>query len=155
MQGRRMLAALLMLMAVASPSPSAAADEKAGKSEVYNHVTGSAPGLDRLVHQVYDATRRVIDVSDREGAYVAPQIQIGPAPRPVVDAHGTPIQGKVTVFFIVKADGHVEDPMIVQASDRRLGPSVLEALAGWVFDPARWKGQAVAVTAGEEFTFVP
>ncbi|HTU00497.1 MAG TPA: energy transducer TonB [Candidatus Sulfotelmatobacter sp.] len=154
---RKRLAVLLMLLLIGAglaPSPIADAGP-GGKPEVYNHVTAAGAALDRLVHQTYDSKWQVIDISDRDGTYTPPRLQVGPPPRPVLDAKGAAIQGKVMAFFIIAQDGHVQDPVIVQASDPRLGPAVFTTVVGWVFEPARFNGRIVAVTGGEEFDFAP
>jgi hypothetical protein len=151
---RALLMMLLLMGAGLVPSPGAGA-RASGKPEVYNHVTAAGAALDRLVHQTYDSKWQVIDISDRDGTYTPPRLKVGPPPRPVLDVKGVAIQGKVMAFFIIGQDGHVQDPVIVQASDPRLGPAVFTAVVGWVFEPARFNERIIAVTGGEEFDFAP
>jgi len=155
MQKRPALLVMLLILAgvVGAAAHGAAAAE--GAPEVYNHITESGAALDRLVHQTYDGARRVIDIPARDGAYTPPRLKSGAPPGPVLDAKGAAIQGKVILLFIVEKDGHVQDPVIVQASDPRLGSAAIAAVGGWLFEPARFNGRVAAVTGGEEFNFAP
>jgi outer membrane biosynthesis protein TonB len=58
----------------------------------------------------------------------------------------------VVVFFIIKPDGLVTQPVVVSSSEPQLNPGILATLSHWIFTPARVNGRPVAVTAGQEFT---
>jgi TonB family protein len=123
------------------------------KPVVYNHITQAGAALDRLVHQAYDAEFKVVDFTDRDGVYIPPQLAVGLRPAAPLDGNGAPIGGRVVVFFIVTTEGRVAKPVIIDSSDPRLNPGVLDALAGWAFEPARVNGRQTSTTAGEEFDF--
>ena len=147
------LSVMCLLLGVSLAGVGAAGEGSGGKPEVYNHVTGASSEMDRVVHATYESRWRVIDISERDGTYTPPRVKDARAPLPVFDVKGDAVRGKVLAFFIIGPDGRVQDPVIIQASDPRLGPPVLATLANWTFVPARFKGEAVAATGGEEFNF--
>jgi TonB family protein len=131
--------------------PQASAQMTPEKPVVYNHITAADSPLDRLAHRQYDVDFKVVDFRDQDGAYSPPEVKYDPRPKTPPDNYGTPITGKVVVFFIITAEGQVVKPVIVSSTDRRLNQEVLGALAQWTFEPARVNGQAVAVVGGHEF----
>jgi TonB family protein len=131
--------------------PQAAAQAPPDKLVVYNHITAADSVLDRLAHQQYDPEFKVVDFRDADGAYSPPELKYDPRPKTPADNYGTPITGKVVVFFIITAEGRVVKPVIISSTDRRLNQEVLDVLARWTFEPARVNGQAVAVIGGHEF----
>jgi TonB family protein len=160
MHGRRLLAPFAISAFIAAgalvvlTTPRAvSAQTPPEKPVVFNHITQAGAAFDRLVHQTYDAEFKVVDFTDLDGVYIPPQPVVGPKPAPPVDEKGAPIEGKVVVFFIVTTEGRVAQPVIINSSDPRLNPGVLEAVAGWTFEPARVNGRQASTTAGEEFDF--
>ena len=131
--------------------PQASAQMTPEKPVVYNHVTAADSDMDRLAHQQYDLEFKVVDFRDQDGAYSPPELKYNPRPKAPADKYGTPITGKVVVFFIITAEGQVVKPVIITSTDRRLNQEVLDALAQWTFEPARVNGQAVAAIGGQEF----
>ena len=123
------------------------------KPVVFNHVTQAGAAFDSLVHQTYDAEFKVVDFSDLDGVYISPRLVFGPKLEAPVDEKGAPIEGKVVVFFIITTEGRVTKPVIINSSDPRLNPGVLQGLAGWGFEPARVNGRQAITTAGQEFDF--
>jgi len=144
-----MVMAACVLMSCRLPQASAQAPPE--KPVVYNHITGTGTDMDRLAHQAYDAEFKVVDFSGQDGAYSPPELKYNFRPKSPADKYGTPITGKVVVFFIVTAEGRVVKPVIITSTDRRLNPEVLDALAQWAFEPARVNGRAVAAIGGQEF----
>ena len=131
--------------------PQASAQTPPEKPVVYNHITVADSAMDRLAHQHYDAEFKVVDFRDHDGVYDPPNVKYDPRPKTPADKYGTPITGKVVVFFIITPEGQVTKPTIIASTDPRLNPEVLEALAQWTFEPARVNGRAVAVIGGHEF----
>lgn len=136
---------------ISCPLPHASAQTLPEKPVVYNHVTAADSDMDRLAHQQYDLEFKVVDFRDQDGAYSPPELKYNPRPKAPADKYGTPITGKVVVFFIITAEGQVVKPVIITSTDRRLNQEVLDALAQWTFEPARVNGQAVAAIGGQEF----
>lgn len=160
MHGRRVLASFTVSVFIAAGTLAVVTTPRVvfgqtslEKPVVFNHITQAGARFDRLVHQTYDTEFKVVDFSDLDGVYVPPQLVFGPRPAAPVDEKGAPIEGTVVVFFIVTTEGGVAKPVIINSSDPRLNPGVLETLAGWEFEPARVNGRQASTTAGEEFDF--
>jgi outer membrane biosynthesis protein TonB len=51
--------------------------------------------------------------------------------------------GKVTVGFVTRPNGLVQDPVVLQSTNRRLDLLMREAVARWVCEPARLNGTPV------------
>ncbi len=130
------------------------AQEPLEKLVVYNHITGSAAALDKLVHETFGPEFKVIDFSNRDGTYIPPTLKIGSPPAAPLDANGAPIEGTVVVLYIISADGWVLRPVVIQSTDPRLDYGVLDTLASWRFEPARLEGRVVSTTAGQEFDLI-
>jgi hypothetical protein len=131
---------------------SAAHAQDSHKPIVYNHLTEAGAGMDHLVHATYDDAFTIVDFSDRDSTYVPPHVLYGPQPTVPPAEAGAQLAGTVVVFFIIKPDGLVTQPVVVSSSDPRLNPGILATLNGWIFTSARVNGRPVAVTAGQEFT---
>jgi len=160
MHARRVLASFAVsaviaggALAVLTTPPAVSAQTPPEKPVVFNHITEAGAAFDRLVHQTYDAEFKVVDFRDLDGVYIPPKLVVGPKPAAPLDEKGAPIEGKVVVFFIVTTEGRVAQPVIINSSDQRLNPGVLEVVAGWAFEPARVNGRQASTTAGEEFDF--
>ncbi len=138
-------------LTIHEPARAAASQTPAEKPVVYNHITESGAALDRVVHRTYEAEFKVVDFRDQDGVYFPPQLKYGFPPKAPADSRGVPITGKVVVIFIITKEGRVVKPVIIQSTDRRLNPRVLEALDQWAFEPARVNGRDVSTTGGEEF----
>ena len=122
------------------------------KPVVYNHLTEAGASMDHLVHETYDDAFTIVDLSDGDSTYAPPHALYGPQPTAPPAEAGAQLAGTVVVFFIIKPDGLVTQPVVVSSSEPRLNPGVLATLSRWIFTPARMNGRPVAVTAGQEFT---
>ncbi len=64
------------------------------------------------------------------------------------------LSGKAVVVFTVRADGKVEDPVVVQADDILFGEEAMAAIRKWRFAPALVKGAPVACRMSMPFVFI-
>jgi len=74
-------------------------------------------------------------------------------PKYVADAERERIEGAIRLFAIIRKDGHVDSVSLLRHLDDRLDMTAQEALAKWVFDPARRNGVAIDVEAVFEIPF--
>jgi TonB family protein len=67
------------------------------------------------------------------------------------------VEGVVVVYGLVRADGRVEDPVVMRGINPRIDQAALDAFARSLFEPARKRGKPVAIDALVEipFRFVP
>ncbi|MCI0402477.1 MAG: energy transducer TonB, partial [Acidobacteria bacterium] len=67
------------------------------------------------------------------------------------------IEGVVVVYGLVRADGRVEDPVVMRGINPRIDQAALDAFSRSLFEPARKRGKPVAIDALVEipFRFVP
>lgn len=120
---------------------------------VYNNAQGDGDaGLDRAIKEAYSARFTIVDVRPSEGFAEAKATE-GSLPTAATAEGGEPLAGYVLAAYIVGADGRVADPVILKATDARLGAIAIEAMNHWRFSPGRLNGEAVATTAAQEFTF--
>jgi TonB family protein len=122
---------------------------------VYNDIGGDASvTLDRAIKGAYGARYTIVDM-DRAKGYAGPRATAGELPSTAAGPAGEPLSGYVLAAYIVTAEGAVSDPVVLKATDKRLGAVALEAMRRWRFSPATLNGSAVASTAAQEFTFGP
>jgi len=122
---------------------------------VYNDIGGDASvTLDRAIKGAYGAHYTIVDM-DRAKGYSGPRPTAGELPSTAAGPSGEPLAGYVLAAYIVTVEGVVADPVILKATDKRLGDVALEAMRRWRFSPATLNGSAVASTAAQEFTFGP
>ena len=147
-----MKAALTTLSAAVFSAALALAGTEA-RPVVYNNAQGDGDaGLDRAIKEAYSARFTIVDIRSSDGFAEASATE-GSLPTAAAAETGEPLAGYVLAAYIVGADGLVADPVILKATDARLGPVAIEAMSHWRFSPGRLNGQAVATTAAQEFTF--
>lgn len=66
-------------------------------------------------------------------------------PRYVADAVREQLEGEVILYGVIRETGEITDLTLVRGVDKLLDDSAKNALAQWVFEPARKDGRAVAV----------
>jgi len=144
--------AFLSISAHALVSPLPAASPPPGKPIVYNHTEKAGSPYDKAVREAYTAKFTITDLPDSP-EFTPPKTLAGHIPTRALDEIGRPLQGKVLLAYIVTADGHVVNPIVLKSSDERLNATALKALEEWRFEPARLGGTAIAITAAQEFSF--
>jgi TonB family protein len=91
--------------------------------------------------------------SDDKTPLVAPVAlsKVDPAyPPDVLRDH---VEGKVTLYAVIRADGTVDDIRVLDSLDSRLDANAVRALSAWHFRPGTKNGEAVAVEAVVEIPF--
>jgi len=94
-----------------------------------------------------------LDAGQKKGYLVAPLAteQSDPGyPLELIRAH---VQGMVTLYAIIHADGRVSDIRVLDSPDERLDPYAASALARWKFLPAERAGKPVALEAVVKIPF--
>jgi len=94
-----------------------------------------------------------LEVGQKKGYLVAPLAteQSDPAyPLELIRAH---VQGMVTLYAIIHADGRVSDIRVLDSPDERLDSYAAKALARWKFLPAERAGKPVALEAVVKIPF--
>jgi TonB family protein len=74
-------------------------------------------------------------------------------PKYIASAAADRVEGAVRLFGVIRKDGHVDSIVLLKGLDTRLDQSSAEALAKWLFEPARRGGAAVDVDAVFEIPF--
>jgi protein TonB len=96
----------------------------------------------------------------RVGVYAAKAVDSPPAPTSrsrlifPAELRATGIDGKAVVTFIVRADGSVADPVVLNANDVRFGEAAKAAILKWRFRPAILAGAAVDCRMTLPFSFL-
>jgi TonB family protein len=91
--------------------------------------------------------------SDDKSALTAPiaMTKVDPAyPPDVLRDH---VEGTVTLYAIIRADGTVDDIRVLDSLDSRLDANAMRALSGWHFRPGIKNGEPVALEAVVEIPF--
>src|SRR5208337_5620582 len=94
-----------------------------------------------------------LDAGQKKGYLVAPLAteQSDPGyPLELIRAH---VQGMVTLYAIIHADGRVSDIRVLNSPDERLDSYAAKALARWKFLPAERAGKPVALEAVVKIPF--
>jgi TonB family protein len=87
-------------------------------------------------------------------ADVAPPVPLRKVdPKYVATAVDERIEGKVRLSAIIRKDGHVDSVVLLRHLDVRLDDTAEEALAKWIFEPARRGGVPIDVDAVFEIPF--
>jgi TonB family protein len=91
--------------------------------------------------------------SDDKSALSAPvaTMKVDPAYPP--DVLRDKVEGKVTLYAVIRADGTVDDIKVLDSLDSRLDANAVHALARWHFRPGTKNGEPVAVEAVVEVPF--
>ena len=63
------------------------------------------------------------------------------------------VEGVVVVYGLIRADGRVEDPVVMRGINPRIDQAALDAFSRSLFEPARKRGKAVAIDALVEIPF--
>jgi len=122
------------------------------KKTVYNHVDGEETPLGKAVIAALSPKVSIIDIPSSDD-YAEPKVTGGSLPQAASTADGQPLGGKVVVGYVVTEGGRVGDAVILESSDKRLDPIVQKAMEAWRFEPAKWKGRAIATLAAQDFVF--
>jgi TonB family protein len=96
---------------------------------------------------------------DRDGVQVvgghisAPRVLSSPDPDYSDEARKAKVQGKVTLWLVVGADGRPRDLRVVHSLGYGLDEKAIEAVTNWKFEPARLDDKPVAVQINVEVMF--
>jgi TonB family protein len=91
--------------------------------------------------------------SDDEAALSAPVATMKVDPAYPADVLRDKIEGKVTLYAVIRADGTVDDVKVLDSLDSRLDETAARALAHWRFRPGTRNGEPVALEAVVEVPF--
>jgi TonB family protein len=91
--------------------------------------------------------------TDDKSALSAPvaTMKVDPAYPP--DVLRDKVEGKVTLYAVIRADGVVDEIRVLDSLDSRLDATAMRALARWHFQPATKNGEPVALEAVVEVPF--
>ena len=89
----------------------------------------------------------------RPGVIIAPKPLETSDPKYVEAARQEKYQGTVVLWVVVDQTGHVQMVRIVRALGMGLDDAAVEAVRGWLFKPAEFKGNPVAVQINVETNF--
>ena len=91
--------------------------------------------------------------SDDKGPLTAPvaTTKVDPAYPP--DALRDRIEGTVTLYAVIRADGSVDTIRVLDSLDERLDANAVHALSGWHFRPGTKNGEPVAIEAVVQIPF--
>ncbi|MBI1354691.1 MAG: TonB family protein [Acidobacteria bacterium] len=81
----------------------------------------------------------------KDEALTPPQPSKKVDPRYVADAVRERVEGEVVLYGVIGVDGSVQGLQVLRSLDKRLDLASRAAIAQWVFEPARKRGQAVPV----------
>jgi len=143
-----MKASLILIALAVSMALASAAD----KPTVYHRVTKDGGPIDEQVATALAVRYTVVPVED-SSAYINAKVTGGSLPHSAKSASGEALSGYVLVAYVISAQGHAIDPIVLKSTDPRLDPFALQATKTWRFDPAKLNGLPIATTAAQEFNF--
>lgn len=88
----------------------------------------------------FDRSRPIFDLRDLD-RHPAPIFQ--PAPRYPANLRREGISGRVVVQFIVDAEGHVHQPVVIDSTDYQFNAAAVDGVTRWRFRPGIRAGQKV------------
>ncbi len=94
-----------------------------------------------------------LDPGKKQGQLMAPDLPEKSDPGYPLELMRANVQGKVTLYAIIQADGRVGSVRVLNSPDERLDPYAAKALARCVFSPAVRNGKPVALEAVVEIPF--
>jgi protein TonB len=99
-----------------------------------------------------DAGRKLVMTAETVDTKPVPRSQVAPPYPPRARERG--IEGQVTLKLKVSDGGDVEDVKVIEADPPGIFEEVtLAAVRQWKFDPARYKGQPVAISVSQRIPF--
>ncbi len=94
-----------------------------------------------------------LEAGPKKGYLVAPLATEQSDPGYPLELMRAKVQGMVTLYAIIHADGRVSDIRVLNSPDERLDPYAEKALARWKFLPAERAGKPVALEAVVKIPF--
>jgi len=94
-----------------------------------------------------------LEAGPKKGYLVAPLATEQSDPGYPLELMRANVQGMVTLYAIIHADGRVSDIRVLSSPDERLDPYAAKALARWKFLPAERAGKPVALEAVVKIPF--
>lgn len=145
--------ALLLLLPGLAQAQQSPARKKEALVIVYDNVTDGSTATDRAAEKAYVDTLRIIEITEKEGFKPA---RLKGEPRAFKDPRSMrdwAVRGKITLLFVVTADGRVIEPRVLQSTDQRVSDLALKNIIYERFIPARLRGLPVSSLYGEEIAF--
>jgi hypothetical protein len=126
----------------------------ADKPVVVNHISDQRTKIDDLIHKHFGKLYEVVDVSDREHAYVPPKgiYGFGAPPAPVY-VEGRCIRGNVLILHVITIEGLVASPYVARFTDPFLSKFAIERMSEKRFRTAQLDGKSVSSIAATRITF--
>jgi hypothetical protein len=124
----------------------------ADKPIVYDHITKEGDAFDAAVNAALEKKYTIKEITDSPDYTDAKAIS-GSAPQSAKSDSGEDLKGYVLIAYVVSAEGTAVDPVVLKTTDERLNKTALGAMADWRFQPARLNGNAIPITAAQEFNF--
>lgn len=111
--------------------------------------------MEDLADALLDTKRDMRDlVMTRESVDVMPRPVAQPSPRFPDRLHREGVMtGVVVVTLLIGTDGAVENVQVLSASHDLFERSVMEAVRGWRFEPAQYRGQPVPLSMRQTIHF--
>jgi len=126
----------------------------ADKPRVFNHISGQRTEVDNLVHEYFGNLYDVVDIDDRQHAYVPPRGTHGfGAPPAPVFIGGRCIRGDVLVHYVITIEGLVSSPYVGKSSDPLLSNFAIERVSKRRFRAAQVDGKSVSSIAATRVVF--
>ena len=91
--------------------------------------------------------------SDEKVALAAPVATMKVDPAYPADVLRDKVEGTVTLYAVIRADGTVDDIKVIDSLDSRLDETAVRALSRWHFRPGTKNGEPVALEAVVEIPF--
>ena len=113
------------------------------KPTVYIHIIRENDPHDKVVENAYAKKFTVVEVRDSK-QFTEAVLKDYIHPRPELN-------GRVQVEMIVRSDGRVVEPFILESADTRLNTAALNTVRQWRFAPARVNGSPVSETHWTKF----
>jgi TonB family protein len=130
---------------VSTSAPTAEEREVFGDRKFYS-LTLNMPNLNSAGGSWVIRFAEVKDTAEA-GALTPPEALRKVDPAYPLELMRTQVQGKVTLYAVIRSDGSVGDVRVLSSVDARLDEYARAALARWVFRPATKAGTAVDLEA--------
>jgi TonB family protein len=135
-----------------SEDPDASIEEKIFRAKPYYSLTMNMPNLTSATGSWIIRFAELQETKDN-GLLTAPvaTTKVDPAyPPEVLRDH---VEGTVTLYAVIRADGTVDAIRVLDSLDSRLDANAMHALAGWHFRPGTKNGEPVALEAVVQIPF--
>jgi TonB family protein len=135
-----------------SEEPDAGIEKRVFGARAYFSLIMNMPNLTSATGSWIIRFAELKETADK-GLITAPVavVKVDPAyPPDVLRDH---VEGTVTLYAVIRADGTVDDIKVLDSLDSRLDANAIRALSGWRFRPGTKNGQPVALEAVVQIPF--